>query len=67
MAEKKPKKKDDKDKNQAAVTLGKLGGAKGGPARAKALKPARRTEIASKAACARWHGGKDCPSKKGGK
>jgi hypothetical protein len=68
MAEKKPKKKkDDKDKNQAAVSLGKLGGVKGGPARAKALKPARRTESASKAACARWYGKQSCPKKKGEK
>lgn len=66
MAEKKPKKKDS-EKNPNAQALGRLGGVKGGPARAKALKPARRTEIASKAACARWHSGKDCPSKKGGK
>lgn len=58
-------KKDDK-KNPNAQALGKLGGPKGGPARAKALKPARRTEIASDAACVRWHGKKGC-SKKGGK
>lgn len=41
-------------KNTAAVTLGKLGGVKGGRARAKALSKARRTEIAKKAAKARW-------------
>ncbi len=41
-------------KNPAAVALGKLGGPKGGPARAKALSPARRTEIARKAALTRW-------------
>lgn len=46
----------DKDagKNPAAVALGKLGGAKGGAARAKALSKARRSEIAKKAAKARW-------------
>jgi hypothetical protein len=41
-------------KNPHAVALGKLGGAKGGTARAKALSPARRKEIAKKAARARW-------------
>lgn len=43
-----------KKKNPAAVALGKLGGAKGGPARAKKLTPDQRSEIASKAAKARW-------------
>jgi hypothetical protein len=41
-------------KNPAAVALGKLGGAKGGPARAKALTKKRRAEIATAAAKARW-------------
>jgi hypothetical protein len=41
-------------KNPAAVALGKLGGAKGGAARAKALTPAKRKAIAKKAAKARW-------------
>lgn len=41
-------------KNQAAVALGKLGGAKGGKARAAKLSPARRQAIARKAAQARW-------------
>ena len=41
-------------KNPAAVALGKLGGPKGGAARAKALTKARRIEIAQKAAKARW-------------
>lgn len=46
----------DKDagKNPAAVALGKLGGAKGGKARAAALSPAKRKAIAKKAAAARW-------------
>ena len=44
----------DKGKNPAAVALGKLGGAKGGKARAKALTPAKRKAIAMKAATARW-------------
>jgi len=48
------KKKSKKPKNPAAVALGKLGGAKGGPARAKSLTPEQRAEIAQKAAKARW-------------
>ena len=42
------------DKNPAAVALGRLGGLKGGKARAKALSPEQRSEIAKKAARARW-------------
>ena len=38
----------------AAVALGRRGGLKGGPARARALSPARRKALASKAAKARW-------------
>lgn len=45
-------------KNPAAVALGKLGGAKGGAARAKALTPTHRKAIARKAAQARWGQGK---------
>lgn len=41
-------------KNPAAVALGKLGGKKGGPARAKALSGSRRSEIARLAAQQRW-------------
>lgn len=41
-------------KNPAAVALGKLGGKKGGAARAAALSPKRRSAIAKKAARARW-------------
>ena len=41
-------------KNPAAVALGKLGGPKGGRARAEALSPAKRKAIARKAAAARW-------------
>jgi hypothetical protein len=41
-------------KNPAAVALGKLGGAKGGAARAAALSPRKRKAIAKKAAAARW-------------
>ena len=41
-------------KNPAAVTLGRLDGLKGGEARAEKLSPERRSEIAKKAAMARW-------------
>lgn len=41
-------------KNPAAVALGRLGGSKGGKARAAALSPKRRSEIAKKAAEKRW-------------
>jgi len=41
-------------KNLAAVVLGRLGGKKGGKARAKKLTPEQRSEIAKKAAEARW-------------
>lgn len=44
----------DAGKNQAAVALGKLGGKKGGKARAAKLTAAQRSEIARKAAKARW-------------
>jgi hypothetical protein len=37
-------------RNPAAVALGQLGGAKGGKARAQALTPGRRAEIAERAA-----------------
>ena len=42
------------EKNPAAVALGKLGGAKGGAARAAKLTKEQRSEIAKKAAAARW-------------
>lgn len=41
-------------KNPAAVALGRRGGLKGGKARAQALSPEQRSEIAKKAARARW-------------
>lgn len=50
------KKDDKKNLNPHAQALGKLGGVVGGPARAKALKPSRRTDIAKHAADVRWHG-----------
>jgi hypothetical protein len=42
------------EKNPAAVALGRLGGLKGGRARAEKLSAKRRSEIASLAAGARW-------------
>jgi hypothetical protein len=42
-------------KNPNAVALGRLGGQKGGKARAKALSPEQRKAVAKKAALARWH------------
>jgi hypothetical protein len=41
-------------KNLAAVALGRRGGKRGGPARAKALSNERRSEIARLAAEVRW-------------
>jgi hypothetical protein len=41
-------------KNPHAMALGRLGGQKGGPARAKVLSAERRLEIAQKASRARW-------------
>jgi hypothetical protein len=41
-------------KNPHAAALGRLGGIKGGRARAQTLSAKRRQEIASKAARARW-------------
>jgi hypothetical protein len=38
----------------AAAALGRLGGLKGGPARAKSMSPAKRKASAKKAAAARW-------------
>ncbi len=53
----KPAPKPD-TRNPAAVALGKLGGAKGGAARAAKLSPAKRKAIARKAANTRWKKGK---------
>lgn len=41
-------------KNPAAVALGRLGGKKGGKARAEKMTPEQRSEIARKAAAKRW-------------
>jgi hypothetical protein len=44
----------EREKNPAAVALGKLGASKGGQARAAKLTPEQRREVAKKAAAARW-------------
>jgi hypothetical protein len=44
-------------KNPAAVELGRLGGQKGGKARAEKLSAVERSAIAKRAATARWSGG----------
>lgn len=44
----------DNGKDAAASQLGRLGGLKGGTARAKKLTPEQRAEIARTAAAARW-------------
>lgn len=54
-------------KNPHAVALGKLGGKKGGKARAAKLSPERRSEIARLAARARWDREKAKKKKKRGK
>jgi len=48
-------KEPSEKKNPAAVALGRLGGKKGGPARAAVLSERRRRNIARQAANARWH------------
>jgi hypothetical protein len=42
------------EKSEAARLLGKLGGSKGGKARAEKLSDKRKSEIGKKAANARW-------------
>ena len=44
----------DPSKNPHAVALGRLGGLVGGAARAAKLSPKKRSQIAAKAAKARW-------------
>jgi hypothetical protein len=46
----------EEGKNPAAVLLGRLGGLKGGKARAARLSAEQRSEIAKKAAGVRWQG-----------
>lgn len=46
--------KTDDGKDPAAVALGRKGGLKGGKARAESMTAKQRSEIAKKAAAARW-------------
>jgi hypothetical protein len=57
-----PKADPKPEKNPAAVALGRLGGLKGGKARASKLSPQRRKEIARRAARSRWESKKDSQS-----
>jgi hypothetical protein len=50
-----PKSKSQKQKNPAAVALGKLGASKGGKARAAKLSPEERSRIAREAVGVRWN------------
>ena len=49
-----PNRPEDLDKDQAAVSLGRKGGLKGGRARANSLTPEERKKIAQAAAKKRW-------------
>lgn len=49
-----PRPDPDAGKNPAAVALGRLGGLKGGKARAEKLTPEERKSMAKQAANARW-------------
>ncbi len=49
-----PLENPDEGKNPHALALGRMGGQKGGFARAKQLSAKKRREIARKAAKARW-------------
>jgi len=53
-AEPKETSEPEPEKNPAAVALGRLGGLKGGKARAEKLTAKQRSEIAKKAAQTRW-------------
>jgi hypothetical protein len=53
---KRPAKKAENAKDPAAVSLGRKGGLKGGPARAKKMTAEERSQSARKAAQARWAG-----------
>src|SRR5438105_2861318 len=46
----------ERRKTPRPAALGRLGGQRGGPARAAALSPKRRRQIARKAALERWKG-----------
>jgi hypothetical protein len=50
---------EDAEVNAAAAAMGRRGGLKGGAARAASLTPQQRSEIAKKAAAARWRRDED--------
>jgi hypothetical protein len=54
IAEKTEEREIPPDVSAAAAALGRRGGLKGGPARAAKLSPEKRSDIAKKAATARW-------------
>lgn len=54
IAEKSEREPVPADVSAAAAALGRRGGLKGGPARAAKLSAKKRSEIAKKAASARW-------------
>lgn len=56
IGEQPPQPDPDAGKNPAAVALGKLGGAKGGRARAAKMTAEERSESARRAAIVRWKG-----------
>jgi len=53
-----------REKNPHAMALGKMGGSKGGKARAARLSPEERSASAQKAALARWANVKKTKEKK---
>jgi len=54
-----PEDSTSRKKNPNAVELGRLGGLKGGKARAEKLSPQKRSNIAKRAAFTRWKKVKD--------
>ena len=58
QADTQPDNRDVAARQQAGRLLGSFGGKRGGPARARKLSKARRSQIASKAAKARWENDK---------
>jgi len=59
-----PEREPEREKNPAAVELGRKGGLRGGKARAEKLSAAERSEIAQRAAATRWARAK-APGKEG--
>jgi hypothetical protein len=54
IQDEKPEKPPEREKDPAAVSLGRRGGLKGGKARAEKLTAEERSEIGKKAAKKRW-------------